>query len=196
MAALRRGRAGVDLIAVLALGGTLAVHEFLAGALIALMLATGRTLEASARRRAYHDLRALLEHAPRSARRRTEAGVATIPLAEIAVGGLLVVGPGETVPVDGRVESTAAVLDESVLTGGNPCMSAGLGASRFAVAWSTLGEPSACAPRRPSRTLRTPGSYGWPGRPAPSPRPSYGWPTATRPGSCPCPWQWPGLPGW
>ncbi|MET9013981.1 heavy metal translocating P-type ATPase [Streptomyces olivaceoviridis] len=117
VAALRHGRAGVDLIAVLALGGTLAVHEYLAGALIALMLATGRTLEAAARRRASHDLRALLEHAPRSARRRTAAGVATVPLADVAVGDLLVVGPGEVVPVDGRVEGTVASLDESVLTG-------------------------------------------------------------------------------
>ncbi|MEU2336968.1 heavy metal translocating P-type ATPase [Streptomyces sp. NPDC013172] len=117
LAALRHGHAGVDLIAVLALGGTLAVHEYLAGALIALMLATGRTLEAAAQRRASHDLRALLEHAPRSARRRTDGGVASVPLAEVAVGDLLVVGPGEVVPVDGRVESDAAVLDESVLTG-------------------------------------------------------------------------------
>ncbi|MET8453955.1 heavy metal translocating P-type ATPase [Streptomyces sp. NPDC005209] len=117
LAALRHGRAGVDLIAVLALGGTLAVHEYLAGALIALMLATGRTLEAAARRRASHDLRALLEHAPRTARRRTGTGVHTVPLAEIAVGDLLVVGPGEVVPVDGHVVEGPAVLDESVLTG-------------------------------------------------------------------------------
>ncbi|MBB1261909.1 heavy metal translocating P-type ATPase [Streptomyces alkaliterrae] len=117
VAALRRGQAGVDLIAVLALGGTLAVGEYLAGALIALMLATGRTLESAAQRRASHDLRALLEHAPRSARRRTDAGVETVPLDRVAVGDLLVVGTGEVVPVDGRVESAEAVLDESVLTG-------------------------------------------------------------------------------
>ncbi|WP_225829906.1 heavy metal translocating P-type ATPase [Streptomyces sp. NK08204] len=114
---LHHGRTGVDLIAVLALGGTLAVHEYLAGVLIALMLATGRTLEGAAQRRASHDLRALLEHAPRSARRRTAAGVATVPLGEVAVGDLLVVGPGETVPVDGRVEGATATLDESVLSG-------------------------------------------------------------------------------
>ncbi|MFD8386003.1 heavy metal translocating P-type ATPase [Streptomyces sp. NPDC059679] len=117
VAALRRGRAGVDLIAVLALGGTLAVHEYLAGALIALMLATGRTLEAAAGRRASHDVRALVERAPRTARRLTDAGARTVPLAEVEVGDLLVVGPGEVVPVDGRVESAIAVLDESVLTG-------------------------------------------------------------------------------
>ncbi|WP_340375273.1 heavy metal translocating P-type ATPase [Streptomyces sp. SS7] len=117
LAALRRGQAGVDLIAVLALGGTLAVGEYLAGALIALMLATGRTLEAAAQRRASHDLRALLAHAPRSAHRRTDSGVVTVPLEQVVVDDLLVVRPGEVVPVDGRVESAAAVLDESVLTG-------------------------------------------------------------------------------
>ncbi|MET9119175.1 heavy metal translocating P-type ATPase [Streptomyces longwoodensis] len=117
LAGLRRGQAGVDLIAVLALGGTLAVGEYLAGALIALMLATGRTLEDAAQHRASHDLRALLEHAPRSAQRRTGAELATVPLAQVAVGDLLVVRPGDVVPVDGRVESDAAVLDESVLTG-------------------------------------------------------------------------------
>ncbi|QXE33863.1 hypothetical protein KQY30_05700 [Streptomyces sp. GMY02] len=117
LAAPRRGRAGVDLIAVLALGGTPAVGEYLAGVLIALMLATGRTLESVAQRRASHDLRALLEHAPRSARVRTGAGIATVPLGQVVLGDMLVVRSGEVVPVDGRVKSAAAVLDESVLTG-------------------------------------------------------------------------------
>lgn len=117
LASLRHGDVGVDLVAVLALGGTLAVGEYLAGALIALMLATGRTLEATAQRRASHDLRALLERAPRSARLRTATGVRVMPSAEVRVGDLLVVGPGEVVPVDGRVESAIAVLDESALTG-------------------------------------------------------------------------------
>ncbi|MCD7442316.1 cadmium-translocating P-type ATPase [Streptomyces lincolnensis] len=117
LAALRRGHAGVDLIAVLALAGTLAVREYLAGVLIALMLATGRTLETAARRRAFHDLRALLERAPHTARLLTADGARTVPSAEVAVGDLLVVGPGEVVPVDGRVAGTVAVLDESALTG-------------------------------------------------------------------------------
>ncbi|WP_236573142.1 heavy metal translocating P-type ATPase [Streptomyces sp. GS7] len=115
--ALRQGRAGVDLIAVLALAGTLAVGEYLAGALVAVMLATGRTLEATATRRASRDLRALLEHAPRSARRRRGREIATVALDEVAVGDVIVVGTGEVVPVDGTVVTGAATLDESVLTG-------------------------------------------------------------------------------
>ncbi|MFD1662098.1 heavy metal translocating P-type ATPase [Streptomyces caeni] len=117
MSALHKGRAGVDVIAVLALAGTLAVGEYLAGALIGLMLATGRTLETAAEQRASRDLRSLLEHAPRSARRRRGSEVSVVPLDEVVPGDVLVVGPGEVVPVDGEVTAGPAVLDESVLTG-------------------------------------------------------------------------------
>lgn len=115
--ALRRGQVGVDIIAVLSLVGTLLVHEYLAGALIAVMLAGGRALDAAAQRRATRDLRLLLERAPRFARRRTGSDVSQIPLAEVVVNDILVVGPGEVVPVDGRIADVVAVLDESALTG-------------------------------------------------------------------------------
>ncbi|MBU3062403.1 cadmium-translocating P-type ATPase [Nocardia sp. NEAU-G5] len=114
---LAKGRAGVDLIAVLSLAGTMLVGEYVAGALIAVMLTGGRALDAAAERRASHDLRALLEHAPRSARRRTGDEVNVVALGEIRVGDVLVVAAGEAVPVDGRILNTVAVLDESVLTG-------------------------------------------------------------------------------
>ncbi|VEG56554.1 heavy metal translocating P-type ATPase [Mycolicibacterium aurum] len=117
IATLRRGRVGVDLIAVLSLVGTLLVGEYLAGAVIAVMLAGGRALEAAAERRATHDLRALLAHAPKFARRRVGSAVDVVPLEEVAVDDILVVGTGEVVPVDGRVLGSVAVLDESVLTG-------------------------------------------------------------------------------
>ncbi|AGC63389.1 metal cation transporter p-type ATPase [Mycobacterium liflandii 128FXT] len=115
--ALRRGQVAVDIIAVLSLVGTLLVHEYLAGALIAVMLAGGRALDAAAQRRATRDLRLLLERAPRFARRRTGSDVSQIPLAEVVVNDILVVGPSEVVPVDGRIADVVAVLDESALTG-------------------------------------------------------------------------------
>ena len=117
VAALWRRTLGVDLIAVLALLGTLAVGEYLAGALIAVMLATGRALESAAQRRATRDLRALLERAPRTARRRVGDVVSEVPVDEVVVGDLVLVGPGEVLPVDGCVERGPAVLDESALTG-------------------------------------------------------------------------------
>ena len=115
--ALRQRQVGVDIIAVLALAGALGVREYLAGAVIALMLATGRTLESYAERRAARDLRELLRRAPRSARRQTADGqVEVVPLSAVRPDDRLLVGPGETVPVDGVIEDEAA-LDESVVTG-------------------------------------------------------------------------------
>ena len=61
---LRRGRVGVDLIALLASVGALAVGEYLAAAVISVMMASGRALEGWAAGRANRDLRRLLERAP------------------------------------------------------------------------------------------------------------------------------------
>jgi heavy metal translocating P-type ATPase len=115
--AARQRRLGVDLIAVLALGGSLLVGEYLAGSVITVMLATGRVLEARAADRAGRDLRALLERAPRTVHRYEDGELVSRPPDEVRRGDLLLVRPGEVVPVDGTVERAPAVLDESALTG-------------------------------------------------------------------------------
>ena len=63
---LLRRQPGVDVIALLAMGGSLALEEYLAGAVIALMLASGEALESYADRRAHRELSALLDRAPRT----------------------------------------------------------------------------------------------------------------------------------
>ena len=115
--AFRHGRVGVDVIAVLALAGALAVGELLAAAVISVMLASGRALEAWAAGRARRDLRGLLERAPKTARRYRGGALETVPADQVVAGDLLMVAPGELVPVDGTVASPVAVLDESALTG-------------------------------------------------------------------------------
>jgi heavy metal translocating P-type ATPase len=114
---LHRGRIGVDVIALLALGGALAVGEYLAAAVISVMLASGRALEAWAGRRARRDLHALLDRAPRTARRYSRGTLEALPLEAIGPGDRLLVAPGEVVPVDGTITRAPAVLDESALTG-------------------------------------------------------------------------------
>jgi heavy metal translocating P-type ATPase len=115
-AALNR-RLGADVVAVLALIGSLAVDEPLAGAVITVMLASGRALEGRAGARAERELRALLERAPRVVHRYVGGDLTEPPIDDVAVGDLLLVQPGEVVPVDGRLEHGTAVLDESALTG-------------------------------------------------------------------------------
>ena len=111
------GRLGVDVIALLALVGAVAVGEYLAGAVISLMLASGRALEGWAAGQARRELQALLERAPKSAHRYQDGGLVVIALDQVIPGDLLLVASGEVVPVDGSLVSASAVLDESALTG-------------------------------------------------------------------------------
>jgi cation transport ATPase len=64
---LARREAGVDLIALLSIAAALVFEQTLVAAVIALMLATGRTLEFFTRQRAERELRALIDRAPRFA---------------------------------------------------------------------------------------------------------------------------------
>jgi heavy metal translocating P-type ATPase len=114
---LRRREWGLDIIALLAIGGAVVLGEYLAAAIVGLMLTTGEALESYAASRAERDLTALLARAPREAHLVTDHGVETVPVAEIGRGDRLLVKPGEVVPVDGVVIEGVAVLDESSLTG-------------------------------------------------------------------------------
>jgi heavy metal translocating P-type ATPase len=113
---LRAHEPGVDLIAVLAIVGSLALGEFLAGAVIALMLASGQALESYADRRAHRELSDLLERAPQQVHRYEDGALVTRPIDDVHLADRLFVKTGEVVPVDGLLESDA-VLDESALTG-------------------------------------------------------------------------------
>ena len=114
---LLRGDVGVDAIALVAMIVALVLGEYLAGAVIALMLSGGNALEAAAGRRARRELTALLERAPRIAHRRRGDKLEEIPVEAVSVGDRILVRAGEVVPVDGAVQSEGAVVDESTLTG-------------------------------------------------------------------------------
>jgi heavy metal translocating P-type ATPase len=114
---LLRKELGVDVIAILAMVGALALGQYLAGAIISVMLTGGAALERFAVARARRELGALLRRAPRVAHRRTGEAIVDVGVSEVALGDVLVVKPGEVVPADGIVVSESATLDESALTG-------------------------------------------------------------------------------
>jgi heavy metal translocating P-type ATPase len=116
--AVLRREAGLDLIALLSIAGALALGEYLTGAVIGLMLASGRSLEDFAEARAQREMSALLSRAPRTANRYEGANnLVQIPLDRIRPGDRLLVRSGEAVPTDGVVSGATVVLDESALTG-------------------------------------------------------------------------------
>ncbi len=108
---------GVDVIAILAIGGSLLLGEELAGAIIVLMLSGGEALEAFALRRARSSLSALAERAPRTAHIWREGALIDIAADAVEIDMRIVVKPGEIIPVDGVVESGTASVNEADVTG-------------------------------------------------------------------------------
>nr|BBH87162.1 cation transporter [Thermosporothrix sp. COM3] len=108
---------GVDLIALLAIAGSLFFQQYLAGAIIVLMMVGGETLEAYALRRARSSLTALVQHAPCIAHIWQNDRFCDIPADRVEVGMVVVVKPGEVLPVDGIIEKGTANLSEADLTG-------------------------------------------------------------------------------
>ncbi len=115
--ALSRGDVGVDAIALVAIIWALALGEFLAAAIVALMMSGGAALEAWAEGRARRELRLLVARAPRIAHRYVGDTLAEVPVGVLVPGDLVSVRAGEIVPADGTVASREAVIDESALTG-------------------------------------------------------------------------------
>jgi P-type E1-E2 ATPase len=114
---LLRRQLSVDVLAILAIGGSLLLGEYLAGAIVVLMLSGGKALESFALHRARSSLTALAERAPRIAHVRRGDDIATVPADTLMADSLVVVKPGELIPVDGVVISGMASVSEADLTG-------------------------------------------------------------------------------
>lgn len=97
-------------------GGAVAVY-FEAAAVITVLVLLGQVLELRAREQTSGAIRALLDLAPKTARRIRDGVDEEIGLDVIAVGDLLRVRPGEKVPVDGAIVEGRSSLDESLVTG-------------------------------------------------------------------------------
>ncbi|WP_245440125.1 heavy metal translocating P-type ATPase [Mesorhizobium sp. Z1-4] len=97
--------------------GTVPVY-FEAAAVIVALVFLGQVLELRARERTGSAIRALLDLAPKTARRIAEDGTeADVPLDEVRTGDRLRVRPGDSVPVDGVVVEGRSSIDESMITG-------------------------------------------------------------------------------
>ena len=114
---LARGEVGVDVIAILAIGGSLILGQYLAGAIIVLMLSGGEALEAFALRRAGKSLSRLAERAPRTAHIWRDDQLTDVPADSVELEQIVVVKPGEIIPVDGLVIAGSSGVSEADLTG-------------------------------------------------------------------------------
>ena len=113
-----KGKFGVDLIAIVAIFASLWANQYLAGVVILLMLSGGEALEAYAQVRAKKELTQLLSKAPAIAHiKQKDNKIFDVHVENVQIGDILVIKPGEVVPVDGIVISGVSNLDEAVITG-------------------------------------------------------------------------------
>jgi len=108
---------GADLLAALAVLTAIYLTEYLAAALILLMLATGQILESFAVRKASSALLALSKRIPSIAHRKTKESIEDIGISSIQLEDCILIYPHETCPVDGVVIEGHGSMDESYLTG-------------------------------------------------------------------------------
>ncbi|MFC3613013.1 heavy metal translocating P-type ATPase [Lutimaribacter marinistellae] len=90
---------------------------FEASAVILILVLVGQVMELTARDRTGDAIRALMDLAPKTARRVTDNGEEDVPLDAVRSGDKLRVRPGESVPVDGTVAEGRSSIDESMITG-------------------------------------------------------------------------------
>jgi heavy metal translocating P-type ATPase len=110
-------RMGVDTIALVAMVGSLALGEYLAGMIVGLMFSGGGALEDWASSRAKRELTELIARAPKVAQLRRGETLEEVPVDQVQAGDVVLVRTGEVVPVDGKLVSGEAVLDTSTLSG-------------------------------------------------------------------------------
>jgi heavy metal translocating P-type ATPase len=114
---LLHGEFGLDLLAGISIVTSAILGEYLAGALVVLMLSGGQALETYAVRSASSVLEALARRVPSLAHRRKDGQVVDVAMEEVVVGDMLAIFPHEICPVDGTVVEGRGVMDESYLTG-------------------------------------------------------------------------------
>ncbi|MFT8470830.1 heavy metal translocating P-type ATPase [Oenococcus sp.] len=114
---IRSGKYGVDILAITAIVATLAVGEYWASLIVLIMLTGGDSLEDYASRQASRELRSLLDNSPHTAHKISDQQTIDLQVEAVQIGDIVLVKPGETVPVDGMVISGESTVDESSLTG-------------------------------------------------------------------------------
>ena len=108
---------GSDLLGGISVITSVLLGEYLAGAIIVLMLSGGQALESYALRSASSVLAALAKRMPSVAHRKRQTAIEDVDLSEVAVGDTLVIYPHDICPVDGVVIEGSGSMDESYLTG-------------------------------------------------------------------------------
>jgi Cu+-exporting ATPase len=128
---------GYSAVATIA-GHSLPVY-FESAAVITTLILMGRTLEARARARASEAIRKLASLAPKTARLWRDGSEVEVAISDVVPGDMVVIRPGERIPVDGMVREGSSAVDESMLTGESVPVEKAPGSRVYAATINTQG---------------------------------------------------------
>jgi len=114
---LMSGQVGVDIIALVAIGASLLLGQYVAAAVIVIMLTGGNALEEFAKNRARKELDSLLKRKPTIAHLIVNGQPQDVPVDKVKVGDSILLKPGDMIPVDGKIYKGFSSVDESAITG-------------------------------------------------------------------------------
>lgn len=117
VAALRRRYLGIELLVTLAAIGAIFLGEYFEAAAVTFLFALGGLLENRAMRRTRDALQNLWESVPKIATLIVGETEREVPIREVKPGDVVLVRPGDRIPVDGRVTHGSSSVDESTITG-------------------------------------------------------------------------------
>jgi Cd2+/Zn2+-exporting ATPase len=117
LAEISHGNLSIDLLASIAVISAIGIHEFLPAAIVAVMLLGGQAIEEYAAGRASRAIDALVKIRPKTASVLEAGKTVTVGVEELRPGDVVVVKPGDRIPVDGEVVSGNAAVDQSSITG-------------------------------------------------------------------------------
>lgn len=113
----KSGRYGVDILAVIAIVSTILINNYWAEWMILVMSTGGETLEDYATGQASKELRSLLNNTPRIADKLVNGQITEVKVNELHIGDIVLIKPGQQVPVDGEIIKGTSSFDQSSLTG-------------------------------------------------------------------------------
>ena len=113
----KSGRYGVDILAVIAIVSTILINNYWAEWMILVMSTGGETLEDYATGQASKELRSLLNNTPRIANKLVNGQITAAKVDELHIGDIVLIKPGQQVPVDGEIVKGTSSFDQSSLTG-------------------------------------------------------------------------------
>jgi Zn2+/Cd2+-exporting ATPase len=114
---IRAGHLDIHVLMMVAVAGAIVLGEWAEGASVVFLFALAQVLEARAMERARGAIRALMDLAPADALVRRAGSESIVPVDDIAVGDLVIVRPGEKIPLDGLVDAGQSHVNQAPITG-------------------------------------------------------------------------------